>query len=102
MTGSARIQLGGFLYLQLLDLMTTLAFLTMGIQEGNPMVRAAMSLTAHPAAGLVIVKVIAALLAAYCFLTNRIALLARMNVFFAVVIVWNVYVILTASARLLP
>src|SRR5262245_4952836 len=49
-------------YLQLLDLLTTMAFLLHGVREGNPLVRFAMENTSHPLGGLFAVKGMALLL----------------------------------------
>ena len=58
-------------YLQVLDLMTTLAFLLHGIQEGNPLVRFAMKFTASPIGGLVLIKCLALALGIYCWQCGR-------------------------------
>lgn len=76
-------------YLQVLDLMTTLAFLLHGIQEGNPLVRFAMKFTASPIGGLVLIKCLALALGIYCWQCGRQRLLTRINVLFAIVVAWN-------------
>lgn len=78
-----------FAYLQLLDLLTTLAFLAHGIQEANPVVRAALGVSHSPLAGLAAVKCSAMLLAVYCWRTGRTAVLRCANLFFAGLIAWN-------------
>ena len=78
-----------FTYLQVLDLLTTLAFLAHGIQEGNPVVRLVLGLTPSPLGGLLGLKVLALALAIYCWQRRRRRLLARMNLVFAAVVVWN-------------
>ena len=52
-----------FSYLQLLDILTTLAFLAHGVQEGNPLVRILIGETGSPLAGLVAAKAFALILA---------------------------------------
>ncbi|MGH9657174.1 MAG: DUF5658 family protein [Bryobacteraceae bacterium] len=79
-----------FIYLQVLDLLTTLAFLRSGIEEANPLVRFLVEATTSPVGGVMAVKLIALLLAAYCWRTQRQTMLVRANVFFAVVVGWNV------------
>ena len=54
-------------YLQMLDLLTTLAFMLHGIQEGNPLVRFALRYSSHPLGGLLAVKVMALGLGFYCW-----------------------------------
>ena len=76
-------------YLQLLDLMTTLAFLLHGVQEGNPLVRYALKLSSNPIGGLLAVKCVALGLGIYCWRQGRERLLTRVNILFAVVVAWN-------------
>ena len=76
-------------YLQVLDIMTTLAFLLHGIQEGNPLVRFAMKFTSNPLAGLVLMKCLALALGIYCWQRGRQRLLSRINIMVAVVVAWN-------------
>lgn len=87
----------GFLvyaYLQALDLLTTLAFLMANVQEANPLVRQTIAWTGHPLAGLIVVKLAALGLGIVCWRTGRLRLLARANVFFAVVVAWNLFCLL--------
>ena len=86
-----------FFYLQLLDMLTTLAFLLNGVKEANPIVRFALGAGPTPLFGLVIMKVIAIALAVYCFRNSRMRLLARVNVFFAVLVTWNLLAIIISS-----
>ena len=83
-----------FSYLQLLDLLTTLAFLSAGVHEANPLVRLAMSSGRSPLVGLLGVKVCACAAAIYCSFSGRKRVLARMNVMFAVLVVWNLVALL--------
>ncbi len=83
-----------FSYLQLLDVLTTLAFLTSGGHEGNPVVRLAMAMARSPLAGLLALKVLAVAAAAYCTLTARTRTLKRINLFFAALVVWNLIAVL--------
>ena len=86
-----------FTYLQLLDLMTTLAFLVNGVQEANPLVRFAMHTSPNPLSGLVAVKVLAVLLGVYCWRMGRMRVLSRMNLLFALVVAWNLAALIIAS-----
>jgi hypothetical protein len=88
-------------YLQILDLLTTLAFLLNGVQEGNPLVRWALHSTPHPVLGLALIKGGAIALGMYCWLQGRDRLLTRINLFFAMVVIWNVLAIIIRSYNLL-
>ena len=100
MTGALRTRLINFTYLQLLDLLTTVAFLLHGVQEGNPLVKFAMDRSPNPFLGLLAVKLAAMGLAAFCGMTVRERLLGRTNLFFAVIVAWNlVALILSAAGR---
>lgn len=76
-------------YLQILDFLTTIAFLVNGVKEGNPLVRFALTVGANPIGGLVLVKLLAVMLGVYCWRMGRQQLLARINVLFAILIAWN-------------
>lgn len=76
-------------YLQMLDFLTTIAFLVNGVREGNPLVRLALNLGTNPIAGLILVKFLAILLGLYCWRMGRQQLLERMNILFALLIAWN-------------
>ena len=84
-------------YLQVLDFMTTVAFLLHGIREGNPLVRLALDYAPHPLGGLLAVKVAAIALGVYCWRGGRHRLLGQMNLLFAVVVAWNLAALIAAS-----
>jgi len=84
-------------YLQVLDLLSTLAFTLHGVREGNPLVRLVMHFTTNPVSGLVLVKVIALALGLYCWKLGRQRLLLRMNVMFALVVTWNLAALIMAG-----
>src|SRR6266849_8935645 len=86
-------------YLQVLDFLTTVAFLLHGIREGNPLVRAALTYSNHPLTGLLVVKLAAVALGVYCWRKQRQRLLTRINWLFAAVVVWNVAALIVASAQ---
>src|SRR5579862_5487541 len=79
-----------YVYLQMLDFLTTIAFLTNGIHEANPFVRLMLSLIPNPIAALLAVKVMALLLGLYCWRMRRERLLSYINVLFALLVAWNV------------
>jgi hypothetical protein len=87
-----------FSYLQVLDFMTTLAFLLNGIQEGNPLVRLALRYGPSPLAGLLLVKMVALALGVYCWRFGRTKLLTRINVLFALIVTWNLAALILESA----
>ena len=94
--------LAQFFYLQFLDLLTTLAFLAAGVQESNPLIRLLLQSVGTPLAGLLIAKGLAAALAVFCWRSNRQRLLARTNVFYAVLVAWNLVAFLIRAADALP
>jgi hypothetical protein len=85
-------------YLQVLDFLTTLAFLVHGLQEGNPIVRLVLHYAPHPLTGLLIVKAAAVALGVYCWKLGRLRLLSRVNILFAVVVAWNVAALIVSAA----
>jgi hypothetical protein len=85
-------------YLQVLDFLTTIAFLLNGVQEGNPLVRLALNYSPNPITGLLAVKVVAIGLGIYCWRGGKLRLLGRMNVMFAVIVAWNLAALILGSA----
>ena len=86
-----------FTYLQLLDILTTVAFLLQGVSEGNPIVRWAMANGPGPVESLILLKAGAVCLAAFCVLRARHRLLRGVNVFFALLVAYNLVAIILAS-----
>ena len=84
-------------YLQVLDFLTTVAFLLRGAQEGNPVVRAAMTISGSPILGLAAIKVLALLLGIYCWRLGKRKALARVNLAFALLVAWNLLALIVAS-----
>ena len=78
-----------FAYLQVLDLLSTTAFMLHGVGEANPLVRWSMQVAPSPFGGLMLVKGLAMALASYCVHTSRQLLLSKINYFYAVLIAWN-------------
>src|SRR5258708_28104022 len=66
-------------YLQVLDFLTTVAFLLNGVREGNPLVRFAIDLFPSPIGGLVFVKVLAVWLGLYFWQFGKPRLLGRIH-----------------------
>lgn len=88
-----------FGYLQVLDVLSTLAFLANGVAEANPFVQFLMNSAGHPLAGLLAVKVLAILIGLYCQFRGRFRALRRANVFFAGLVVWNLFALILWSVR---
>jgi hypothetical protein len=87
-----------FSYLQVLDFLTTLAFLLSGVQEANPVVRLVVAASPSAWVGLVTVKTVALLLGLCCWRMGRLRLLTRINLFFAVLVAWNLVAIIVGMA----
>jgi hypothetical protein len=86
-------------YLQVLDFLTTVAFMINGVREGNPLVRLAVHYAPHPLGGLLIIKAAAVALGLYCWTRGRERLLVRMNLLFAVLVAWNLAALIIATAQ---
>jgi hypothetical protein len=86
-----------FSYLQVLDILTTLAFLGHGVKEVNPLVRCAVAVAPSPLSALLALKIVAIFFAFCCWYTGRSRLLARANLFFAALVLWNLVAIVLKS-----
>ena len=86
-------------YLQVLDFLTTIAFLVNGVKEANPLVRVALKMGPSPIGGLIAIKVLAVLLGIYCWRMGRQRLLTRINVLFALVVAWNLIALIVGTLR---
>jgi hypothetical protein len=78
-----------------MDLLTTLAFLSHGGQEMNPLVAALLHF--DPLVGLLLAKGVAVALAILCFISGRQKLVLRANIFYAGLIAWNVLAIIAGG-----
>ena len=87
-----------FLYLQLLDFLTTLVGLKIGLVEVSPFIRTIMHL--HPMLGLAASKVLAIGLAGFCIWVQRDHLIRWINYWYAALVVWNLSVILLGRVGL--
>jgi hypothetical protein len=88
-----------YFYLQVLDFLTTIAFLVNGVREGNPLVRLALGVGTNPIASLVVVKFLAILLGFYCWRVGKRQLLSRINLLFAVLVAWNLVALILSGIR---
>jgi hypothetical protein len=84
-------------YLQVLDFLTTIAFLVNGVKEANPLVRLALNIGGNPIGSLIGVKLLAVVLGIYCWRMGRQRLLSRINVLFALVIAWNLVALIIGT-----
>jgi hypothetical protein len=84
-------------YLQILDFLTTIAFLVNGVREGNPLVRLVLGIGINPIASLLVVKFLAILLGFYCWRVGKRQLLSRINLLFALLIAWNLVALILSS-----
>lgn len=87
-------------YLQLLDFMTTIAFMVNGVREGNPLVRLAIGIAPNPIGGLVAIKLLALALGVYCWRLGRTRTLLRINILFALLVAWNLLALIAGSVHL--
>jgi hypothetical protein len=94
-----RNQLAQFVYLQLLDLLTTLVFLAHRVEESNPLVRLLMHFAGSPIGGLVAIKLVAVGIALYCWRRSREKLLWGINLFYSAVVVWNLVALVASHPR---
>ena len=88
-----------FWYLQVLDLLSTLAFVTYGVSEANPLVVFAMTATQSPFMGLALIKGLGIALGYYCWRGGRLALLSRANFGFSLLIAWNLLALIIAGQK---
>ncbi len=84
-------------YLQVLDFLTTIAFLVNGVKEGNPLVRFAMQLAPNPMVGLGVIKIAALALGLYCWRQGRNHVLFRINIMFALIVAWNLAALIVGT-----
>jgi hypothetical protein len=86
-----------FIYLQLLDLLTTLVGFKMGAGEASPFIR--MLMQAGPATGVTVSKLIALGLGAVCVYLQKQHLIRWATYWYGALVVWNLMVILAAPVR---
>jgi hypothetical protein len=83
-----------FIYLQLLDLLTTLVGFRVGAAEASPFIR--MLMHVGPAAGVVISKVLALGIGGLCVAVNKHHLIRWISYWYGGLIVWNLMIMLVA------
>ena len=84
-----------FIYLQLLDFLTTLIGFRIGASEASPFI-ARMIHATSPAVGVGASKLLGLGIGAICILTQRPRIVSWINYWYAALTVWNLSVILAA------
>jgi hypothetical protein len=90
-----------FIYLQLLDFLTTLVGFKLGASEASPLI-AKLILATSPAWGVAASKVVGLGIGGLCVALNRTRLVGWINYWYAGLVVWNLTMILVAGNQLLP
>jgi hypothetical protein len=88
-----------FIYLQLLDLLTTLVGLKLGAKEASPFIR--MLMVAGPATGVMASKVLSLGLGGLCIYFRKEHLIRWISYWYSGLIVWNLMVLLASSGSML-
>ena len=88
-----------FVYLQLLDFLTTLVGFRLGAGEASPFI-AKMIASVGPVMGVAASKGVALAIAALCVAIGRSRLIVWANYWYAALVVWNLYILLVAGAKL--
>jgi hypothetical protein len=83
-----------FIYLQLLDLLTTLVGFKLGVREASPFIR--MLMYAGPATGVLASKVLALGLGGLCIYYKKNHLIRWVTYWYSGLIVWNLMVLLAS------
>ena len=83
-----------FIYLQLLDLLTTLVGFRLGAGEASPFIRLLMH--AGPTTGVIVSKLVALALGGVCVHANKLNLIRWVSYWYAVLVVWNLMIMLHA------
>ncbi len=91
-----RLAIQVFLYLQLLDLLTTLVGFRLGASEASPFIRALMQL--GPELGVLLSKLAAVGLGALCIALRKAHLIRWICYWYAALVVWNLSVMLSLGA----
>jgi hypothetical protein len=87
-----------FIYLQLLDLLTTLVGFKLGAAEASPFIR--MLMQAGPVAGVAASKLVALGLGGLCVYLKKHHLIRWATYWYAGLVVWNLMIMLAAPAHI--
>ena len=83
-----------FIYLQLLDLLTTLVGFKLGAGEASPFIR--MLMHAGPVTGVLASKIVALILGGVCVYARKTSLIRWVSYWYAGLVVWNLMVMLAS------
>jgi hypothetical protein len=83
-----------FIFLQVADILSTLACMHYGGYEGNPIARWILAKAPTPIIGMIWLKVMATIQAAIIFNFRKIHLLVIVNWFFGLVVLWNLLLLI--------
>jgi len=83
-----------FIYLQLLDLLTTLVGFRLGAGEASPFIRLLMHF--GPGMGVALSKVLALALGGWCVYRKKDQLIRLITFWYGALVVWNLMVLLAA------
>jgi len=86
-----------FIYLQLLDLLTTLVGIRLGAAEASPFIRLFMH--AGPAVGILASKALALALGAFCVYARKNHLIRWATYWYSGLVVWNLMIMLVSASR---
>ena len=84
-----------FVYLQLLDLLTTLVGFRLGAHEASPFIR--MLMHVGPAFGVMVSKVLSLCLGALCVYYKKNHLVRWISYWYGGLVVWNLMIMLSAA-----
>jgi hypothetical protein len=87
-----------FVYLQLLDFLTTMLGFKLGASEASPFIVKLIQATS-PAIGVAASKMVGLAIGGLCIATNRARLLTWANYWYAGLVVWNISMLLAAHVR---
>jgi hypothetical protein len=87
------LSLQAFLYLQVLDALTTWVGFRIGLSEASPFIRLVMHW--GPLTGLFASKVVAFVLGGYCVWSKRFNVIGLLNYWYAGLVVWNLCLIVS-------
>ena len=92
MSKDERGWISAFLYLQVLDVLTTLVGFSLGNTEASPFV--GLMIRWGPVTGLAVSKLVAIGLATACFALKKPSLIRVINYWYAALVIWNLYAVL--------
>jgi len=87
-----------FIYLQVLDFLTTMVGFKIGASEASPFIVKLIHLSS-PAVGVAASKMVALAIAGVCVATGRVRMLSWANYWYAALVVWNLSMIWSAAVK---